>query len=75
MTNPGEGKRWLQLPSRSRARIEADVRMELEQWIDERAAELRAAGASEAESIRRAREEFGDLESARRFCVAEDSAG
>ena len=74
MTRPSDEKRWLNLPSRSRARIDADVRDELEGWIAERATELRATGVADEPAMRRAREEFGDLEAAQRYCASEDAA-
>lgn len=65
-------RRFLQLPSRTAARIQADVDEELRFELDMRAAELVAQGVSEPEARRRAVAEFGDLERTRRVCADED---
>jgi putative ABC transport system permease protein len=59
-------------PTRSRARISADNREEIESWIDERAARLIAGGISADDARRRAREEFGDVETASRYAERQD---
>jgi putative ABC transport system permease protein len=67
-------KKWLDLPSRSNARIAADVQAELEAWIDERAAELRARGMKAEDAQSQATREFGDKQLAQRTCVEDDRA-
>lgn len=62
------------VPTRSRERIAADNRAELEGWIDERASELAARGMPPDEARRRALEEFGDLGAAERYAERQDVA-
>src|SRR4051812_44271593 len=62
------------LRPRSRARIAADNRAELEGWIDERVAELRTQGVSVDEAHRRALAEFGDMDGARDYAGRQDLA-
>jgi hypothetical protein len=64
--------RWPELPSRSDRRIAADVRAELEGWIEERTAELIREGVPGDEAKARAHEEFGDLGSAHARIVEDD---
>ena len=72
--SPRRERKWVELPSRSNARIAADVQAELEGWIDERATELRAMGMTADEAQSQARREFGDRQSAQRTCVEDDRA-
>ncbi|MGH7468895.1 MAG: ABC transporter permease, partial [Longimicrobiales bacterium] len=60
--------------SRSREQIAADNRVELDGWLDERAAELAAQGADPAEARRLALEEFGDVAGAERYARRQDEA-
>ena len=68
-------RRFLELPWRSAARIQADVDEELRFELDMRTEELVAQGVPEAEARRRAVGEFGDLERTRRYCAALDREG
>jgi predicted permease len=68
-------RRFLQLPWRSAARIQADVDEELRFELDMRVGELVAQGVPEAEARRRAVADFGDLERTRRYCAALDRDG
>jgi predicted permease len=69
---PSRDPRIPDLPTRRRRRIADDVQQEISGWIEERAAELRAAGADPAEAARRAREEFGDVAATQQYCEAMD---
>ena len=60
--------------TRSRARIAADNREELEGWIDERVEALVASGVAPDEARRRALDEFGDIDAARRYGEHQDIA-
>jgi putative ABC transport system permease protein len=62
------------LPTRSRRRIADDNRAELEGWIDERTDELVANGIPREAARQHAREEFGDLDTARRYAERQDAA-
>jgi predicted permease len=62
------------LPTRSRERIAADNRAELDGWIDERAAQLVASGLDLADARRRALEEFGDVALAKQYAERQDVA-
>ena len=62
------------LPTRSREKIAADNRAELDGWIDERAAALVARGLQPEEARRRALEEFGDVGVASRYAEHQDVA-
>jgi putative ABC transport system permease protein len=62
------------IPTRSREKIEADNRAELDSWIDERVAELTAGGMHPDDARRRALEEFGDVDSAERYAERQDVA-
>src|SRR5687767_2521769 len=60
------------IPTRSRERIAADNRSELDGWIDERVAELTAGGMPPDDARRRALEEFGDVDGAVRYGQRQD---
>lgn len=60
-------------PTRRRRRIADDVRHEIIGWLEEREAELRAAGASPEDAARRAREEFGDITATQQYCESMDA--
>ena len=60
------------LPTRSREKIAADNRAELDTWIDERAEQLSARGMDPGEARRRALAEFGDIAQAERYAAAQD---
>jgi putative ABC transport system permease protein len=62
------------IPTRSRDKIAADNRAEIESWIADRAAELAAQGLSPHDARRRAVEEFGDVVSAERYARDQDVA-
>ena len=62
------------VPTRSRARIAAENRAELDGWIDERADALAAAGMTPEQARRRALEEFGDVDVAARYAEGQDVA-
>ena len=62
------------VPTRSRARIAAENRAELDGWIDERADALAAAGMTPEQARRRALEEFGDVDVAARYAERQDVA-
>jgi hypothetical protein len=53
-------------PTRSAERIDADVRAEVEGWIEKRVAALVARGVDSAGARRRAIEEFGEVAGTRR---------
>lgn len=74
MTNGGP-RRFLQLPWRSPARIQADVDEELGFDLDMRTAELVAQGLPEVDARRQAMSEFGEFEQTRRYCAGTDRAG
>jgi putative ABC transport system permease protein len=61
-------------PTRTRAEIREDTRAELEGWIDERVAELRAGGMSGDPARRLAVEEFGDVDGSVRYAEQQDAA-
>jgi putative ABC transport system permease protein len=61
-------------PTRTRKEIAADNRVELDQWIDERAAALAEHGMGPAEARRRAIEEFGNIAAAEEYGVRQDVA-
>jgi predicted permease len=60
--------RWFRFPWRSPFTIARDVDSELSFHLDMRVAELVARGMSREEAVRRAREDFGDLEFTRDYC-------
>ena len=60
------------IPTRSRERIAADNSAELASWIDERAADLVAMGVPRDAARRRALEEFGDVDGAKRYARRQD---
>jgi putative ABC transport system permease protein len=62
------------LPTRSREKIAADNRAELDGWIDERVADLVARGMPSDVARRQALEEFGDVEAAERYAGRQDVA-
>lgn len=62
------------VPTRSRGKIQADVREELDAWIDERAAELIGEGTSPENAREQARREFGDAAATERYCAGQDTA-
>ena len=62
------------IPTRSREQIAADNRAELDGWIEERAADLRAGGMPPDAARRRALEEFGDVDAAERYARRQDVA-
>ena len=62
------------IPTRSREEIAADNRAELDGWIEERTADLRAGGMPPDAARRRAIEEFGDMDAAERFARRQDVA-
>jgi len=62
------------IPTKSRAKIAAENRAELDGWIDERAEELVAAGMPPDEARRRAIEEFGDVNFAELYAERQDVA-
>src|SRR5687767_1357635 len=62
------------LPTRSRQRIAAENREELDSWIDERAAELTASGMPPDEARKQALAEFGDVEGAALYAQRQDVA-
>lgn len=72
MTDRLPRPRWPELPTPSRRRITQDVDDELSAWITARADEWRARGVDEGEALARARAEFGDLETTRRYCIEQD---
>jgi putative ABC transport system permease protein len=72
MTDRLPRPRWPELPTPSRRRIAQDVDDELADWITARADEWRARGLKDAEALARARAEFGDLDSTRRYCIELD---
>ncbi|MBC7894093.1 MAG: ABC transporter permease, partial [Cytophagaceae bacterium] len=74
MTEPSGPPRWPELPSRSKHRIASDVNTEIEGWLVDRAAELRAQGHTADDAMARARREFGDVDQTRDYCVAQDRA-
>lgn len=74
MTESSGSPRWPDLPSRSRRRIASDVNAEIEGWLVDRAAELRALGLTADDAMARARREFGDVDQTRDYCVAQDRA-
>src|SRR5262245_2218835 len=57
---------------RSRDRIAADNRAEVEGWSEERVADLTAQGMPLEDARRRAREEFGDVDRATRYAERQD---
>src|SRR5262245_35522042 len=57
---------------RSRDRIAADNRAEVEGWIEERVADLTAQGMRLEDAQRRARNEFGDIDRATRYAERQD---
>src|ERR1043166_3594490 len=61
-------------PTRSRAKIAADNRAELDSWIDERAADLVARGMTPDSARQRALEECGDVDGAERYARGQDVA-
>jgi putative ABC transport system permease protein len=63
---------WLRFPWRSRSAIARDVDSELSFHLDMRIAELCARGMSREDAMRRARDEFGDLEFTRAYCRTVD---
>jgi hypothetical protein len=62
------------LPTRSRQRIAAENRAELQAWIDERVEALIARGASPDDARRQAVAEFGDLDFAEQYAQHQDVA-
>ncbi|HEY2163072.1 MAG TPA: ABC transporter permease, partial [Gemmatimonadaceae bacterium] len=66
---------WLRFPWRSRSTIARDVDTELSFHLDMRVAELCARGVPREAAVRRAREEFGDLEFTRAYCRNLDENG
>ncbi|MEO7965670.1 MAG: ABC transporter permease, partial [Gemmatimonadaceae bacterium] len=60
------------LPSRSSKRIAADVRDELQGWIDERTLDLVRSGVAPADARARAHTEFGDLPTTHARIVADE---
>jgi putative ABC transport system permease protein len=70
---PPKGQRFFQLPWRSRSRIARDVDTELSFHLEMRVSELVAQGLSPSDAELRAREEFGDIETTRRYCRNADS--
>ena len=62
------------LPTKSRERIAADNRAELDAWIDERVEQLVMRGMEPAEARRRALEEFGDADGAAHYAGQQDVA-
>lgn len=62
------------ISTRSREKIVADTRAELDGWIDERAADLVARGMPPDAARQRALEEFGDVEGAVRYAQRQDVA-
>ncbi len=60
--------RWFRFPWRSRSTIARDVDSEISFHLEMRVAELRARGMSGEDAVRRAREEFGDLDFTRDYC-------
>ena len=68
---PG-GRRLFRWPWRSRRQVAADLDDELQFHIDHMAADLRAAGWSDADARHEAIRRFGDLELTRNYCRAED---
>ena len=70
--HPPGARRLFRLSWRSRRRVGQDVDDELQYHIDHMAAELRAAGWSEADARTEAVRRFGDLERTRDYCRAED---
>jgi predicted permease len=62
------------LPTRTRERIAADNRAELDAWIDERATQLVARGMAMSDARRHALEEFGDIATAERYAQRQDVA-
>ncbi len=69
---PARDPRWPELPTHSRRALARDIDDELEEWIESRAAELRARGMSPSEALCRARQDFGDLDATRRYCLEQD---
>src|SRR5215211_6113713 len=61
-------------PTRSHEKIAAENRVELDGWIDERAADLAASGMHPDEARRRAIEEFGDVGGSERCAQRQDLA-
>ena len=61
-------------PARSRERIVAENRAEIDGWIDEHVAELMALGVDPAEARQRALDEFGDPHGAARYAERQDVA-
>ncbi len=71
---PRKPSRFFQFPWRSRSQIARDVDTELEFHLEMRVAELVAQGLSAAAAQARAREEFGDIEFTRAYCLNADRA-
>ena len=72
MTAFGKFRRFLNLPSRSAARIRRDVNDELQMQIDLRAEELERTGMSPQQARAEALRRFGDLTDAAEYCVDVD---
>ena len=62
------------LPTKSRERIAAENRAELDAWIDERVEALVARGMSPDDARRQALQEFGDADVAERYAGQQDVA-
>src|SRR5512143_1904188 len=65
-------QRLFRFPRRSRQELAEEVDAELGFHLDMRTADLMRSGLDEATARRRAREEFGDLEFTRTYCLGLD---
>lgn len=70
--SPSRDPKRPDIPTRSEQRIDADVREELEGWIEERTLELIQSGVAANDARARAHREFGDLANTHARIVAEE---